>query len=670
MRRTIPLLKAVLIHESDEAIWSSVYTAVTETTPPPRPLPPAQTPWKQTTTSIMNSSGFTHDMDPILKRELELLCINVPGLFEQFFETVLHPYLQEVEAVCFKCLEGDDPLYTQNGWRDWPTADPDQDRVLAFLQSLASQLKDFAEQNDLPINARRRLVATADQPLTGTTPKRKPDIVFIDHPSVHQTPSWSDVLICGELKKNPNADIPSGAFQSLLREVHAVFATQDNRRFVLGFTICGSLMRVWEFDRLGGIASAIFDIQTKESWYKLVYAMLSILIMSEEQLGFDPTIIKVDGKRCIDIKRNGQQERLIIDEMVKHAPCIAGRATTCWKAHLEGGDSRFHLVIKDSWQYPERQEEGEMIREATDKGVENVARYYHHETVAVGDRDDDIQSNVRGGLDTSTGVPKELDISARTGQKSTTSIGQKRSSAHLDDYEVPYREICSKIQARNRMHRRVIVRDYGKSIYKASTRVALLAAIEGCIHGYQSLHEKAGILQRDISINNLMMNEEEDNPSWKSFLIDLDLAIKEQREGPSGADGKTGTRVFMAIGVLLGEEHSYMHDLESFFWVLFWICIHYNGPNQEARVVQRFETWNYGVTEHLAEAKMGLVSRERHFRNVAQEYFSPYYQPLEPWVNRLRRVVFPGGQARENQDPSLYSAMKKVLHEAREELAK
>src|SRR2546423_7225316 len=117
------------------------------------------------------------------------------------------------------------------------------------------------------------------------------------------------------------------------------------------------------------------------------------------------------------------------------------------------------------------------------------------------------------------------------------------------------------------MHRRVIVRDYGKPIYRASSRTAMLAAFEGCIVGYKSLHESAGILQRDVSINNLMMNEEEDNPSWRSFLIDLDLAIKEQRQGPSGADGKTGTKVFMAIGVLRGEKHSYMHDYESFFWV-------------------------------------------------------------------------------------------------------
>jgi serine/threonine protein kinase len=92
--------------------------------------------------------------------------------------------------------------------------------------------------------------------------------------------------------------------------------------------------------------------------------------------------------------------------------------------------------------------------------------------------------------------------------------------------------------------------------------VTLLRGLDGCIEGHESLR-KAGFLHRDISINNLMINEDDSNPSWPSFLIDLDLAIRERREGASGARGKTGTRAFMAIGALLGEQHSFMHDHQS-----------------------------------------------------------------------------------------------------------
>ena len=65
-----------------------------------------------------------------------------------------------------------------------------------------------------------------------------------------------------------------------------------------------------------------------------------------------------------------------------------------------------------------------------------------------------------------------------------------------------------------------------------------------------------------------MMNEDIENPPWSSFLIDLDLGIKETRREASGATGKTGIRTFMATGALFGEQLSLMHDLESIFWVL------------------------------------------------------------------------------------------------------
>ena len=81
----------------------------------------------------------------------------------------------------------------------------------------------------------------------------------------------------------------------------------------------------------------------------------------------------------------------------------------------------------------------------------------------------------------------------------------------------------------------------------------------------------------------------------------------------------------MAIGVLLDEKHSFMHDLESFFWVLFWICIHYNGLVKESRVVPRFEKWNYVDTEKLVELKKGQVSHSRDFIKTKGENFTSNY---------------------------------------------
>lgn len=127
----------------------------------------------------------------------------------------------------------------------------------------------------------------------------------------------------GELKSKPTADTTSEAWLDLGRYVREVFAAQDNRRFVLGFTICGSSMRVWLFDRLGGIASEPFDIN--KDGLRFVFVILGFLWMDEEQLGFDPTIISENNTRYVEIKRNGLKERIIIEERLQRARCIVGR---------------------------------------------------------------------------------------------------------------------------------------------------------------------------------------------------------------------------------------------------------------------------------------------------------------------------------------------------------
>ncbi|KAL5405119.1 hypothetical protein PMIN04_012422 [Paraphaeosphaeria minitans] len=684
IERIIPLLRAVLNSESDECIWNAVYRAVTESTPPPRPISSfQQTPWLHNTGSFTNSSEYRKHMDGVLKEELGPLYVGVPGFPEAFFGGV--PNLESVsQAVFEQCKNEESPLYQEgNGWQGWPE-DPQERDVLGWFAPLIGQLVDFAAQHDTTSRPQRRLLAQPHKPLQGSIAERKMDIGFVDDPLADADARyrWSHILIPGELKSNLLDDRASKAWLDLGRYAREVFAAQPTRRFVLGFTLCGSHMRLWEFDRLGGIASESFDIN--EDGLQFVSAVLGFLWLNEEQLGFDPTIVTDNDKQYIDIERDGRTERLIIDGVMKRIPCIAGRATTCWKAHREGDESKRSYVIKHAWQYPERNEEGELLREATEKGVVNVARYYHHETVHVGSQEDDIRGNVRRGLDVTkaTNYRPESSMppprsnghrSSRTG-RSSTATGRKRSSSCTNAPLPPSKRTCSSSPVKggkataNRVHRRVILRDLGEPIYKASSPTKLLAALEGCIEGYESLQTKAGMLQCDISPNNLLINEDKENPSWPAFIIDLDLAIKEQREASSGARGKTGTRAFMAIGVLLNDEnHSFMHDLESFFWVLFWICIHYTGPNQ-GRVVPQFEKWNYIDTEELAKIKKGEVGDEMDFLKAAQDNFTSYFQPLIPYVNKLRRKVFPGGGRWRVPNLKLYDEMKEILKAARRDL--
>ncbi|CAH0019548.1 unnamed protein product [Clonostachys rhizophaga] len=574
VNRVKPLLKSALADELDDAlIWKHLYDAVTESTPPPRPIPSSiqQTPLSQNTGGLVNSSEFRQDVDPILKLELGPLYAGLPNSTKFSLET------------CRTSTRSLRPFFV---------GVPKESDVLAWFGGIIPKLESFVSDRISTPTTRRKLLAQPRTPLIGSTGKRSMDIGFVNSNITYNPDSedsryrWSHILVAGELKSNPKADTASIAWIDLARYVREVFGAQETRRFVLGFTFCGPLMRVWEFDRLRGIASEQFDINSKDE-----HSATSNISISNETT---------------------KRERLIIDEVMKRACCVAGQATICWRAYRKE-DPQTPLVIKDSWQYTDGDEEGELLREATQKGVANVARYYHHETVRVRGSNDDIQQNIRKGLDVTEAAnyrPGRAKLQSSTNvsisrKGRSTSAGVKRPSSDANATLPPIKRSCPTSPTKasgerppNRVHRRVILRDYGKPIYKASSAVVLLSALEGCVEGHELLYN-AG-LHGDISINNLMVNEDDSNPSWRAFLIDLDLAIIEERVSASGAKGKTGTRAFMAIGALLGEQHSFMHDRESFFWVLFWTCIHCNGPN-ESVVVPRFEKWNYADTRELAE---------------------------------------------------------------------
>ncbi|OJD24048.1 hypothetical protein ACJ73_04598, partial [Blastomyces percursus] len=360
---------------------------------------------------------YRKHVDTILKEELGDLHADIPGFFETYFGNI-SGLDSTTRAVLDKCKEGDRPLYNEEkGWRDWPKHAVEKE-VLKWLADVIGELVQFAEAHDPAQKIDRRPLAQPTRPLEGSVATRKLDIGFVSDTSATEDSicRWSQILIPGELKNDPKYDSPSRAWLDLGRYAREVLAAQDSRRFVLGFTLCGPFLRLWEFDRLGGIASESLDINT--DGFQFITIILGFLLMSPEQLGFDPTIITIGDKRCIEVEKDGRKERLVIDDVIGRARCIAGRATTCWKVHRED-DPQTPLVVKDSWQYPERDEEGELLREATESSVTNVARYYHHETVRINGKSDDILG-IRRGLS----IPR---LKSRQGSvKPTTSRSRSR----------------------------------------------------------------------------------------------------------------------------------------------------------------------------------------------------------------------------------------------------
>lgn len=524
----IPLLRAVLDTESDTVIWEKVYEVTAESTlltvdkpstpPPSGPSHAAsfqQTPWSFNTGSFADTSDLRRNVDPILRDEVEdNLKIDHPDVFDVFFGKIskLH---EMTAAVLQSCKAGESPLFREEvGWMEWPER-CEEAAVLQFLRQHVDRFLRSVDERGFRPAKRRRCLATPNKPIPGSISKRKLDTGLAydssDELGEGAQHDWSRILVLGELKSNPREDKHSSTWLDLVRYAREVLSTKTTRRYALGFTLCGSIMRLWEFDRLGVVGSTPFDVNKNGEMF--VSVMLGFLWMSEEELGIDPTIIDGD-RRYTSIERDGRVVRLYLEDTIKQQRSVAGRATICWSGHDEEMPEQ-RLVIKDSWEYEERPEEGLLLKEATEAGVKNVARYHHHETVRIGGQVDDIRSNVRRGLSdvagrnplqrravhtgsatSSTASGVSGSRRGRSSSSSSRTATRKRSSSSIQASMPPPKRSCSDsptkqdVPRRNRVHRRLVMRDFGKSIYEARSPRGILIGLLGGIKGE---HMRSGL---------------------------------------------------------------------------------------------------------------------------------------------------------------------------------
>jgi hypothetical protein len=136
---------------------------------------------------------------------------------------------------------------------------------------------------------------------------------------------WSNVLIIGEHKSNPNEDRSVKTLVQLAGYAREVFGSQPDRRFVPGFTICGSVMRLWVFDRSGSYSSEKFDIHKEPE--RFVKVIAGYAIMTDAELGLN-TFIKRDGNDKYIV---AQEVKIYLeDRPIASTKAIVCRGTTCY----------------------------------------------------------------------------------------------------------------------------------------------------------------------------------------------------------------------------------------------------------------------------------------------------------------------------------------------------
>ena len=644
-----PLVRYVVDKSPDAVIWAAVSSLINvlgPLTPPPSSIAPTfkGTPIK-TSSSRLADSETRNIVEGELFEEIKKCTFrNVGGFWDKFFKP--KSWRKEQKAM----LKGLMTVHDGKKWTDFLT--PDESLVWDWLRSL--------EEHFLA-DAPYKLYTTKT---TNQFKERKGQMdLFLQTLATEASSAfwYKDVLVVGEQKKSYDISRFKADLLQLTRYVRGVFADQLTRRFVHAFSLCASKMELWVFDRSGAYSSGPFDIYDEPD--KFARAFVRYTTIDDGAMGLDTFIEREDGYRYVTLDdAHGKEIKVRLDKAMVRQKAIVCRRTTCYET--QNGH-----VAKFSWASDKRKLEVEQLKLAEGRGVKGVARVVAHYQITT-------IAEMREGLE----FPKPhkfrddavhfYDPPSATASANTSGTKRKSSSDHTSDNasgskrrqsnsqksklakEINHQlSICKDKPSlytpgedlwENRIYSCLVVSPAGRVISDFKTTKELLESMRDAIRAHQSLYMTGNILHRDISSNNIIITEPETADSFKGMLIDLDLA-KVRDSGPSGAWHQTGTMQFIAVEVLRTVDHTYRHDLESFFYVLLWMCARqswHNGFAGEERPPSEslLRRWEIGSFKYIAAAKEGDMTVNR-LEDIMGE-FPGALDVVKTLCLRIRSIMF------------------------------
>ncbi|KAL2888559.1 serine/threonine-protein kinase Sgk2 [Ceratocystis lukuohia] len=467
--------------------------------------------------------------------------------------------------------------------------------------------------------------------------------LFLRSPAVERSDTlfYKHVLVMGEQKKSYHPSRFEVDFLRLTRHVQGVFTDQPTRRFVHAFTLYAFKMELWIFDRSGAYSSGTFDIHDEPD--KFARALVGYATMDDDTMGLDTFMERRDGHRYVTLDdASGKETRLRLDKLIIRQKAIVCRGTTCYKTQ----DS---YVAKFSWASDRQKLEVEQLKRAEAMGVEGVARVVAHgQITTIAEMREGLRFSAahpfpsedvyfHDSLSTMSMSTKRRSSADHTSSNASGSKRRRSSNTKLSLY-TPGEDLWE-----NRIYSCLVVSPAGRVISDFRSIKELLESERDAIKAHRSLYVTGKILHRDISSNNVIITDPETANGFKGMLIDLDLAKVLDSE-PSGARHRTGTMQFMAIEVLRKKDHTYRHDLESFFYVLLWMCGRQawsNGfaGNRNPPKYSRLRKWEIGTCEDIADTKRGHMFVDG-LQDIMEE-FPEALDVVKPLCLKIRNILFP-----------------------------
>ncbi|KAL2037319.1 hypothetical protein N7G274_010008 [Stereocaulon virgatum] len=666
------LSRLVVKKASDVDIWNAVFDLITTVfrTTPPTSIPPSfdGTPVTISSSSFQGSEQTRQIIESAMFYKVKRCTYrNVDGFFEKYFEGRRWSCKSKEIYNAVKKEQ-----YRDERWTDFPDP-PDGDAVWKWLCRF--------QDNHLSDSPGVFYTTASTSDLTGAEARRQLD-VFTKRRGIENTEkhNWKDVRIIGELKQS-KWELKKILLQ-LARYMRDAFTAQPTRRFIHGFFLHNTTMELWVFDRSGPYSSGEFSIHEEPE--KFIQAITGYALMDDEELGLDTFTEMHNEGRFITISTDatGKGKRMQLDEapFVKQRAVVC-RGTTCFRSIDQSG------VVKFSWTSDKRPPEADHLRLAQEKGVEGIAKLTGYQRIT-------SISELRSGLTFPS--PHQFRSGTASASNSFSQTQQSQSSGPIQNLSIsrtsskrkrPGDEQGSQKKSRSNSQKSKISQQFeatqqsgepavslfepddgnysnrilgclaiapaGKALSEfaqipdpeksvASAIKELLIALRDAINAHRSLYLKGNILHRDISENNIIITgTEKKDGNVAGMLIDLDLA-KVAGSGRSGARNQTGTMEFMAIEVLQGIDHTYRHDLESFFYVLIWLCARRgwdlcknpNGRPEESRLGM----WYTGSFKNIADAKRGYMHVDG-FEDILMEFPSDF-NCVKPLCRRIRGILF------------------------------
>ncbi|KAG6287554.1 hypothetical protein E4U45_008049 [Claviceps purpurea] len=652
------LVQSVVANVSDIHIWEAVLKLVAEinpSTPSPSNVAPTfrGTPIESRPHRIPDSddSDGSHESDDSewrdnvkeeLFREIKKCTFHkVGGFWDKFFDPT--SWRKEQNAM----LERISTAHDGKKWTNFPT-DPDDEPVWDWLRSLEEEFLG---------DASNKFHTTS---IASQVKKRKGQMnLFLRKPTAKVTDAflYKHVLVVGVQKDTYEECMMQTNLLRLARHVRGVFSDQPTRRFVHAFSLYASKMELWVFDRSGPYSSGIFDIHDEPD--KFARALVGYTTMDDDALGLDTVIERQDGHRHITLDDgSGKETRLRLDKAMNRCRAIVSRGTTCY-------ETQYGHVAKFQWALDQPPLELEQLKLAETMGVEGVVRVVaHRRFTSIAEMREGLQfpKAYRFRLPSEDERLSDMHGFSCASHTPDGSSGSKKpaSADQESNLENGCNDDPSNGEAKpgldtsgeklweNKIFSCLVISPDGREINDFRSIKELLECERDAIRAHRSLYLEGKILHRDISPHNIIITRPATANGFKGMLIDLDMACTRGSD-QDGASHAVGTLSYMAVEVLLKINHTYRHDVESFFYVLLRMCgreawdpvkgLAVEGEKQ--RKVSCFQKWHTGTLEGIAGTKKGQMANLDLLGELVMCEFPKALDVVKPLCEELWEIIFP-----------------------------